>query len=356
MNCLATTGTDPVLPFLIGALLICVGVVVAAIAVRRKRAGLALALVLLLGLGAGAGELLGAPAPAQAATCTSDPADPGTPSGGGTPCVPASAVADVAATSRADWAAGDPAGSTDVPLDAASALAWQTALDAINALGTPVFANGSVAGSDATNSESVVIAASGFTGTSGQVPANAAYVQTTEFDAATQGLTNPTVVLAFDLQYPDGCGGTLTTHFTATGPSTVTPPVCVPATAVNTPAVSEGTDWFPVDATHEGLTLSTSEVNGINSEMAAILAIDPAAVVATEGVNLDGTATFAVSGWSISGTTFEVDRAAYESILPPGPRPAGAVFEAWVMDYSDGCGGTLHSTFSVRGLFDAIIN
>ncbi len=349
MNCLATTGTDPVLPFLIGALLICVGIVVAAVAVRRKRAGLALALVLLLGLGAGAGSLLDAPAPAQAA-CVSDPA--GAPGGGGpgggAPCVPATAIADVTANARAEWTAGDPAGSTDLPLDAASALAWQSALDAINALSAPTFANGAVAGTDATNSESVVITESGFTGASGEVPANAAYVHATDFDAATQGLINPTVVVSFDLQYSDGCGGTLTTHFTATGPFTNTVP-CVPATKIADFAVGSG-QWTAAvaDPTITELVFTTAENTLWNTKIAAITAIDTHATK-TGGVLSYGANTFnETPSYNPTEQGLLINTSSYQTVIGNGVG-GGTMVATFEYDYADGCGGTLVTHVTATG-------
>lgn len=361
MNCLATTGTDPVLPFLIGALLLLVGIAAAAVATRRKRAGLALGLVLLLGLGAGAGSLLGAPAPAQAATCTSDP---GTPGGSGTPCTPATAIADVTATSRAEWAAGDPAGSTDVPLDAASALAWQTALDAINALGTPTFANGTVVGTDATDSESEVIAASGFTGTGGEVPANAAYVTTTDFDAATQGLINPSVVVSFDLEYPDGCGGRLTTHFTATGPFTnvAPPPACVPATKVPNFAVGSNGVWDPIPGgLLVGVGLTGADLTTWNAGFAAIDAIDPASTSVDQNLHRVGGPNTTPSVWGFTGSagtppnTVTADADAYDAQVL-GQTDGGTVVESFALLYQDGCGGQLETDVTVTGVFLPIIN
>jgi hypothetical protein len=349
MNCLATTGTDAVLPFLIGALLICAGIVVAAIAVRRKRAGLALAIVLLLGLGAGAGSLLGAPAPAQAA-CVSDPGAPG----GGTPCTPATAIAGVTGTSRAEWAAGDPTGSTDLPLNAASALAWQSALDAINALGTPTFANGNLEGADATNTESVVISESGFTGTSGEVPTNAVYVHTTDFASATQGLIDPAVTVSFDLQYPDGCGGTLTTHFTASGAFTNTVP-CVPAAKVadftvgsasqlwnqhSAPAVTE-LDFTPADQ-----TLWTTKI-------AAITAIDSTAVK-TGGTLTYGANTFSETpNYNPTLQALLINTSSYQAVV--GNGSGGTMVATFEYDYNDGCGGALVTHVTAIGGVPQII-
>jgi hypothetical protein len=360
MNCLATTGTDAVLPFLIGALLVCVGIVVVAIAVRRKRAGLALAIVLLLGLGAGAGSLLDAPAPAQAA-CVSDPggAPAGGASGGGTPCTPASAIADVVGTARAEWAAGQPAGSTDLPLDAGSALAWQSALDAINALGTPTFANGSVAGSDGTNSESEVIAESGFTGASGEVPANAAYVHTTDFAAATQGLINPTVAVSFDLHYPDGCGGTLTTHFTANGAFTNTAP-CVPAVKVPDFAVGSNGVWEPVGGTLVGVGLSGADLITWNAGFAAVHAIDPTPTTVDDTFRRTGNPTGNPSAWGFTGAagtppnTVTVPADSYNAQII-GQTDGGTLVESFALIYPDGCGNNLETDVSVTGVFLPII-
>jgi hypothetical protein len=357
MDCLALTGTDSALPFAIGlALLLLGGAAVTIVTWRRsRRAGGALLLALVLAFAGGAAVL--APQPAQAATggCadagSGDPGAPGTPT---TPCTPATAVGDVTADVRGGWQPGDPS-SVDLPLDGAGALAWQTALDAVHAIDpTAAFSDGVLTAVSGATTQTRAVAAPGFTGTGGQSPSNAVYVPPTDFDAAVAGLATATVGLDFDLTYPDGCGGTLETHFSTQGAWTAPPPpVCTPATAVGFPAISEG-EWFPVDATHEGLVLTAADVAELDDSVAAIDAIDPAAAITVQGVNLYNGDTFATSGWQLSGSTFEVSRAAYDTVVA-GIDSGGAAFEAVTYQYSDGCGGTLTTVFSIQGTFPPII-
>jgi len=219
MNCLASTGVDPTIPLLIGGVALLLGMAVVFVTLRRRR-GVALIYAIALPLMLGA-LVFGAVAPAAQAmvpvdACSSTPTGPG--------CTPAAKQPDMVLTSTDGWEIGTiPANTEVLPLDAASATTYNAEAAAIQALGSNGFANMLLSASAPPNSGSSVPTEFGYTGTA-EAPNNAFYFHDTEFNAAVTGLDDPTVTFTVDLTYADGCGGTLSTHVTASGLYTSPPP------------------------------------------------------------------------------------------------------------------------------------
>lgn len=337
--CLPVTGADPTPLFLVTAVLLLAGAVLAIVAIRR-RGGRAAMLLLALPLLAGGSFLASAPSPAMAATC---PAPTPTPTA---ICEPQQALADVT-FGGSDWIPSDGGTAQQSVFSDADVAQYVTVWNAIDAidedftveLGVYAQAGDTINGPIVLSSEDF-----GLDGTLVSIP-------TEVFDAATEGMDAGSVWVELVFTYDDGCGGTLTTIVTFA--ADIEAQVCVPAAPIDIVQIFPLSPLSESDGTTTA-TLSEDDATLFVSTFAAIASVDPDAVITLmiigRGAGSQSSTFVDASQVIVSGQSVQFPTAWIDAVTRDGTTGADLNFE---FVYDDGCGGSLEAFVNLRTAFPA---